>query len=789
MEKKNRAGSMGVEFASLGFDEIVSAITERANTPGGQKRALASAQAVDVQEATRRLDETGAMLKLMERRPDFNIEPCEDVTGLLSKAIKSAILTGAQLRSFVPPLRTGASLVTIFKVEIDDEIDPIRSEIPSVPGFAELIDETIDEQGQVRPDATPGIERLYKALNGLRRSIRDRAENMLKDPKLAPMLQDDYVTVRDNRFVLPIKAERQSHVKGIVHDSSNSGQTFYIEPTQLVDLNNRLRTVEMELEDEIAKLLGELSAMVAGEAEAIGEIYSAICSLDQIMARARLAAEFNLTRPVFSDQLKLVNAAHPIMLLKNKNVVRNEISIPRGARALIVSGPNTGGKTVALATIGLTAVMAKSGLYIPAGEGSKLPFYNKIFADIGDNQSITDDLSTFSGHLKSINEIVRRAGAGSLALLDELMISTDPKEGSALAMAVVEKLVENGVDVVVTTHFSDLKVMAQTGDLYHNVSMEFDAERAIPTYLMIKGAPGESSALAVAEKLELDGSIIAGARRRLDGSDERIEKTLAELRNQKKALANAAREADKALAEAERNRADTEKARVEMETRRSEIAKTAKRKISGDIAEARRIINELVAEARGAKGSKAALKKSVEKLESITSDVRSSITPVERIARDELRAGDEVYLIPLERKGVLSSDPAGGKAEAVLGSIRMTVALSDLVGVRRGSEITPGDKRKTIRFKSTAGTDVSCEEELNIIGLRTDEAIEKVEKFLDSVFRGARDTIRIIHGSGTGALRTAVHEYLVSSPYISSYRLAEPNEGGEGATEVTLKKD
>jgi len=788
MEKKKRAGNLGVEFASLGFDKIVLAITERANTQGGKKRALASAPAIDIKEASVQLDETGAMLKLIESRPDFHIEPCEDVTGLLSKAGKSAILTGAELRSFIPLLRTGMSLVIIFKADTGDEINPIRAEIPSVPGFAELIDETIDEQGQVRPDATPGIERLYKALNGLRRSIRDRAESLLKDPQLAPMLQDDYVTVRDNRFVLPIKAERQAHVKGIIHDSSNSGQTFFIEPAELVDLNNRLRTVEMELEDEIAKLLGELSAMVAGEAEAIEEIYSAICRLDQIMARARLATDFNLTRPVFRGRLKLINAAHPIMLLERKDVVRNEISIPEGARALIVSGPNTGGKTVTLATIGLAAVMAKSGLYIPAGEGSSLPFYNEIFADIGDSQSITDDLSTFSGHLKSINEIIRRAGPGSLALLDELMISTDPKEGSALAIAVVEKLVENGADVVVTTHFSDLKVMAQTGDYFHNVSMEFDVDRAVPTYQVIKGAPGESSALAVAEKLKLDASIVAGARSRLDGSDERIEKTLSELRNQKKSLENAVREADKALAEAERNRADTEKARVEMETRRSEIARTAKRKISGDIARARRIINELVAEARGAGGSRESLKKSVEKLESITSDVRNSITPVERIARDELKTGDEVYLIPLERKGVLSSDPVGGKAEVVLGSIRMTVATSDLVGIRRRSEMLAG-KRKTVKFKSTADRDVSFEEELNILGLRTDEAIEKVEKFLDSVYGGDRGAVLIIHGSGTGALRSAVHEYLVSSPYISDYRLAEPNEGGEGATVVTLKKD
>jgi DNA mismatch repair protein MutS2 len=786
-QKTKTASDFTIGFTSLGFDGIVSAVVARANTTGGKSSALVSTPASDVQAAIALLDETGAMLSLMERRPDFNIEPCDDVCGLLSKVGKSIVLPGAELRSFTPLLRASVLLNRIFDADTGDDIDSIRVEIPSVPGLGELIDESIDDQGQVRPDATPEIERLYSSLNALRRSIRERAEQMLKDPKMEPLLQDNYVTLRDNRFVLPIKAERQSHVKGIIHDSSNSGQTFYIEPGELVDLNNKLRTVEMELSDEIEKLLKDLSAMLAAESDAIEEIYFAVCRLDYISARARLAKDFDLTRPLFTDRLELKDAAHPLMLLEKKDVVRNDISIPHGARALIVSGPNTGGKTVALATIGLSAVMAKTGLFIPAEEGSKLPFYNEIFADIGDNQSISDDLSTFSGHLKSINEIVRLAGPGSLALLDELMISTDPKEGSALAMAVVEKLVSNGADVVVTTHFGELKVMAQTGDLYHNVSMEFDADRAIPTYQMIKGAPGESSALAVAESLNLDPSIVAGARRRLDGSDERMAIVLAELRDQKKIVERSGREATKALDEAKRQRADAQKAKEEAESIRVEIARTAKRKISRDIAEARRVINELVEEARGSKGSKSALNKTVEKLESIASGVRDSIAPVERIGKDELRSGDEVYLIALERKGILSSDPNGGKAELVMGSIRMTVAISDLVGVRRGSEIR-GVKGKAVRIKSVIDTDVSDEEELNILGLRTDEGVEKVEKFLDSAYGGGRTTIRIIHGSGTGALRAALHEYLTRSPYIDDYRLGGQHEGGDGATVITLKK-
>ena len=574
----------------LGLIEVIDAVAIRANTPGGKQTITSAVMAPDKGSAMGALDETSAMITLMTLHPEFDIEPCEEVAELLARARKSALLEGSQLRKFIPILNSGASLSSLFETEDNPIIDPIRVDIPSAPGLGELIDESIDEEGRVRVEATPRIEELHKSISSISRRIRDKAEKLLKDPDISPMLQDEYVTLRDNRFVLPIRAEHKSHVDGIIHDSSNSGQTFYIEPKFLVELNNRLRTAEVELNIEIERLLNELTSMVAQEADAIGEIYTSICQLDAISARARFSMDHACSRPLLEGGLNLASVAHPVMLIDGKAAIRNDISIPVGAKALIISGPNTGGKTVALSIIGLCAVMSRIGLFIPADEGSSVPFYRNIFADIGDSQSLHDDLSTFSGHLKTVNEILNNADDQSLALLDELMINTDPKEGSALALAVVDNLVARGADVVVTTHFHDLKVLAQTQPQYHNVSMEFDRLEGKPTFQMITGAPGESSAIAVAEQLQLDPAVIASAKALLEGSDERIEKAMADLRNQKILLERASRNAQSALKEAERKRDEATKTLDELEVQKAELARMAKRKLSTDITSARRAI-------------------------------------------------------------------------------------------------------------------------------------------------------------------------------------------------------
>ncbi len=768
---------------SLGLAEVIEAVAARANTPGGKQTIASGQMAPDKEAALRLLDETSAMQTLLVLRPDFDIEPCEEIGDLLIKARKSATLEGGQLRKFIPVLKSGSSLAQLFETD-DRALDPIRVDIPTAPGLAEVIDESIDEEGKVRAGATPRIEELYNSISSISRKIRDKAESMLKDPQISSMLQDDFVTLRDNRFVLPIKAEHKSHLDGIVHDSSNSGQTFYIEPKFLVDLNNQLRTAEVELNVEIERLLGDLRSMIAQEADAIDEIYNAICQLDAISARARFCMDHGYIRPQIDGGLKLINTAHPVMLIDGKEAVRNDISIPAGAKALIISGPNTGGKTVALSIIGLCAVLIRIGLFIPADEGSSVPFYQNIFADIGDSQSLQDDLSTFSGHLKTVSEILNNAGAHSLALLDELMINTDPKEGSALALAVVDNLVARGADVVVTTHFHDLKVMAQAQPEYHNVSMEFDALQGVPTFRMITGAPGESSAVAVAEQLQLDPAVITSAKAFLQGSDERIEKAMANLREQKILLERANKNAQSALEEAERKRNEATRTLDDLEAQKAELARMAKRKLTGDITAARRAIAEIMEQAKASKKDQGALKQQLKKLDTITNDVRKAGVPEERISKDKLKAGDTVFVVPLDKKGKLTTDPIGGKVEVALGSVRMNIAVADLIGLESAGPQQLASKTKlpepTINESGTTA-------ELNIIGYRVDQAIDELERFLDGVARRNEEGCRIVHGKGTGALRSAVHEYLSSSSYVADFHTALQNEGGEGVTLVRFR--
>lgn len=773
-------------FEALGLDEIMAALISRANTAGGKAVVSSIAPFTTLKDAEIALDETEAMIRLMELRPDFDIAPCEDIRGLLTKTEKSQALTGEELRFFIPLLKTGEKLREMFETEGVNEENPLWIEIPPIHGLADLLEESIDEDGNVKPDATPEIERLHKSVNSLRRSIREKAESLLKDSGISSMLQDEYVTLRENRFVLPVKAEHKSHVEGIIHDSSNSGQTFFIEPKALVGLNNKLRTAEMELADEVARLLGELSAMIAEEADSIKGVYEAVTGLDEISARARLALELQCSRPILGKRLYLKNAVNPVMALEDKEAVANDMEMPEGARALVISGPNTGGKTVALKTIGALSLMAKMGLFITAGEGSSLPFYNEVYVDIGDSQSIADDLSTFSAHLVTINGIIKSAKEGSLALLDELMVSTDPREGSALAVAVLDKLVAEGLDVVVTTHFNELKTLALSQPAYYNVSMEFDEEDASPTYRMVGGVPGASSALMVAGKLGMDRDIVASAKARLEGGDERIEKALEELSKEKVALERARREAQAALSEAERANEEARKIRDEIDERKKELAREAKRKLSMHVASAKREISEMLERLKTQASDRGALKKARESLEKMAAESREAAAPRESVPKDKLKEGDEVYVVPLEKRGKLASAPCEGKAEVAMGAMRVMVRLDDLIGVGEGGEV----KRQVYRrppVRTATGETQAAPAEIDLRGARAEEAVDRVEKFLDSAFNSGRERLRIIHGKGTGALREAIREYLAISPYVETFEGAEDREGGSGVTIVTLK--
>lgn len=770
--------------ALLGLDLAIARLAAKAVSAGGKSAAHGLRPVNAVEEAERLLDETSAMAALFKKRPDFAIEPFHEILPLLDKAKKNAALAGAEIRSFLPLLRTGERVKRIYQTEGLDESNPVWADLPAVLGLSDLIEEAIDDEGQVRPNATPEIERLFKAVNSARQAIHAKAEALLKDEGVASTLQDEYVTLREGRFVLPVKAEHKSHVDGIIHDSSHTGHTYFIEPKALVDMNNRLRSLEVELAGEVARLFADLTAMIAEEADSITTLYKGLTRLDLISARAAMAVDTGSTRPVFGRRLELKSARNPVMVLEGGKPTPNDMALPETARVLVISGPNTGGKTVAMKTIGALCMMARMGLFIPAAPGSILPFYRSIYADIGDSQSITDNLSTFSAHLLTIKEIITNAREDSLVLLDELMVSTDPKEGSALAAAVLDWLVKAGADVVVTTHFRELKALAQVERGYHNVAMQFDEEMGRPTYRMVSGVAGASSAIAVAERLGIPKDIVTTAKNRLEGGDERIEKAIAELRDEKIRLEDATRKARELESKTRKSLEDTEKVKEELIAQKEDLKKTAKRKMSADIQTARNEISKLLEATRARPGDRDAAKKTLVSLEKMAAEAREAAVPEERITKESLKPGDTVYVTALERKGVISAGPSEGRVDVEMGSMRITLKLDDVVGVGRGD--TNAGQQAPLSWKKEAGRDT--DNELDMRGMRVDEAIDLLDKQLDSMMEtGDNRPLRIIHGKGTGALRAAVKKYLSESPYVGDFRPGEQSEGGDGVTVAKLK--
>jgi DNA mismatch repair protein MutS2 len=724
------------------------------------------------------------MVALFKRRPDFAIEPFDEILPLLDKAIKRATLAGLEIRAFLPLIRSSEKIRRIYLAVQLNEASPIWADLPAALGLSELIDDAIDDEGQVRPNATPEIERLFKAVNSARQSIRAKAEALLRDEAVMSMLQDEYVTLREGRFVLPVKAEHKSHVDGIIHDSSHTGHTYFIEPKALVEMNNRLRSLEMELAVEVARLFADLTAMIAGEADSITALYKEVTRLDLISAKATIAVETESTRPLFGRRLELKSARNPVMVLEGGTPIPNDMAMPESARVLVISGPNTGGKTVAMKTIGALCMMARMGLFIPSAEGSTLPFYRSIFADIGDSQSISDNLSTFSAHLMTMKDIIANAREGSLVLLDELMVSTDPKEGSALAAAVLDWLVKAGADIVVTTHFRELKALAQVERGYHNVAMQFDDEMGSPTYRMVSGVAGASSAIAVAERLGLPKEIITSAKNRLEGGDERIEKAIAELREEKIRLEDATRKAQELEVKTRQSLEESERVKEELIAQKEDLKKNAKRKLSADIQTARNEISKLIEETRARPGDREILKKNIASLEKMAVEAREAAVPEERIAGDSLKPGDTVYVTALERKGVVITGPSDGRVDVEMGSMRITLKLDDVVGVGRPGK--DAGQQAPASWKKEAGRDTDLE--LDMRGMRAEESLDLLEKQLDTMMETGDDRpLRIIHGKGTGALRMAVKKYLSESPYIGEFRAGEQSEGGDGVTVAKLK--
>ena len=667
---------------------------------------------------------------------------------------------------------------------------------PADPLRRELEADILSEE-EIADSASPGLAKVRREL----RTISDRIHNELNALLLKnrDYLQDAVVTMRDGRYCLPVKAEHKSQVSGIVHDQSGSGKALFIEPMSVVRLNNEWRELEIREQKEIEAVLADLSGKTVSWGEAVCDDYRLLTELDFIFAKARLSRSDKGVAPELSEGrlLDLKKARHP--LLDPKTVVPIDVRLGGDYDQLIITGPNTGGKTVSLKTVGLLALMGQSGLHIPAAVNSRIPVFKEVFADIGDEQSIEQSLSTFSSHMKNIVEIMAKADPDSLCLFDELGAGTDPTEGAALAMAILSRLHTDAIRTMATTHYSELKIYALNTEGVENASCEFDVATLRPTYRLLVGIPGKSNAFAIAKKLGLDETIIEEAGSYINSNEEAFEDVIAELDRQR-------REMEKAEAEIRRLKRDTEQMQKEAEQRRGSMEAQREKLLREAREEARAILQEAKDKADQAIKD---LRKSGQSVGREQEDIRSALrlavqdtdeklAEADAAARKQrqvtvtekkLRLGDTVHVHSLGLKGtVLSLPDAKGDLTVQMGILKSKVNASDVELVPEATTTLEGRRHVGNGGGNTFQKALTIRPEINLIGQTTDEAVMNLEKYIDDAYLAHMEKIRIIHGRGTGALKGAVTKALQKNRYIKSFESAPFNEGGYGATVAYLKK-
>ena len=766
----------------LDYPKIISELADLAATTIGKEITLAIkpyTQFMRVKHELRETSEAYAMLNLA-KEPSFG--GVRDIRQAIALAEKGATLEGIDLLAIADTLRATLKMAQYLDGCGYPWLEQLGFRLSPLPFLYRAIEETFDDQGEVIDTASAELEKIRKELRIATNRLEEKMNSMIRSAEFRKYLQDPIITRRGERMVIPVKQEFRGMVPGIIHDQSASGATLFIEPAAVVELNNNIRILKEQEFEEVQRILKELSWQVGDNKDKLMLNIETLGRLDFAFAKARYALKLKATEPEITEggYFQVDKARHPLI---KGNVVPIDFTLGRDFHTIVVTGPNTGGKTVTLKTIGLMVLMAQSGLYIPAREGSKLAFRTAVYADIGDEQSIEQSLSTFSSHLTNIIAILNKADASSLALFDELGAGTDPQEGAALAMAILTELHNRGVYTVATTHYSDLKSFAYLTEGVENASVEFDPETLSPTYRLLIGIPGRSNALNIASRLGLDKKIIDYARSKV--STETIEAgALIERLEENRRISEEYREETQRLKEeAAKLKSQYEKAKKDLENERQELVKKNASQVLAEIEKNKKELEQLIAEIRESKSLDDAkeLRRLVEEEEKKRKDQvfeaekkRRSLKP-----REELVEGQQVLLRQSNLPAVILQIE-GNKALVQAGIMKINVPLVDLEPMEKEVEKKPSISRYNLG-KATIGI------ELNVIGKTVDEAIDDIDRYLDSAILAGLASVRIIHGKGTGALRKGIQEFLRSHPSVKGFRDGGQGEGGIGATVVDLQ--
>lgn len=621
--------------------------------------------------------------------------------------------------------------------------------------------------------------------------------NSMVNGSVRNYLQDAVITTRDGRYCIPVKAEYKGQVPGMVHDQSSTGSTFFIEPAAVVSLNNQLRELEIEEQKEIAVILANLSAETGAHTLEIAENQRIMTQLDFIFAKASLAMDQNASRPLFNDEhiVRIRQGRHP--LLDRKKVIPIDVELGKNFDLLVITGPNTGGKTVCLKTVGLFTLMGQAGLHIPALDRSQLSVFTEVFADIGDEQSIEQSLSTFSSHMTSIVSILAKADADSLCLFDELGAGTDPTEGAALAIAILNYLHDRGIRTMATTHYSELKIYALSTKFVENACCEFDVETLRPTYRLLIGIPGKSNAFAISKKLGLSDEIIEAAKEQIDEQDVSFEDVISDLEKSRVTIEKERREIEDYKKEIEALRHKLQEKNDKIDQTRDRILREANEKARDILREAKDTADETIRifQKAGPGASMKDLEQARQKLRSNIDDKNSKLSVAAKdkpkapaLKPEQLKKGDAVRIVSMGLKGTVSSLPdAKGNLFVQCGIMRTSTNIKDLVRIEEATITTP-TMSKTNTGKLRMSKSFSVSPEINLLGKTVDEALAALDKYLDDAYLAHLENVRVVHGKGTGALRKAIQQHLKRIKYVKSFRQGEYGEGDAGVTIVEFKK-
>ena len=788
-------------LTTLEYTKIIDLLTEKADSEPGKKLCRDLVPSTDLSAIRTAQRETKDALVRLFRIGSTSFGSNRDLGFSIRSLEIGSSLSMSELLKLASFLDNVNRIKTYGKKEREDlpndSLDAYFEGLTPMTQLANEINRCILSEEEMADDASPRLKSIRRSKLSTNEKIHSQLTSMVNGA-YRTFLQDAVITMRDNRYCIPVKAEYKSQVSGMVHDQSSTGSTFFIEPAAVVNLNNQLKELDLKEQEEIEVILGDLSSQAAVHTSELAADQKIMTTLDFIFAKAKLAMEQNATEPIFNTEhyIQIRKGRHP--LLDKKKAVPIDVRLGKDFDLLVITGPNTGGKTVSLKTVGLFTLMGQAGLHIPALDRSELSIFSEVYADIGDEQSIEQSLSTFSSHMTRVVHILQHADADSLCLFDELGAGTDPTEGAALAIAILNYLHDRGIRTMATTHYSELKIYALSTNFVENACCEFDVETLRPTYRLLIGIPGKSNAFAISSKLGLSDEIINAAKEQISKEDESFEDVIADLEQSRVTIEKEQQEIAEYKERIRTLQEQLQKKNEKIDQAKDKILRDANEKARAILQEAKDVADETIRDFNkvGASADIKELEKKRQKVRDKINEKNGKLAlgnnqkkPANQKTVDpkKLKKGDSVKIISMNLKGIVNTLPdARGNLFVQCGIMRMQTNINDLVPVKEETITAPALQRtNTGKLKMSKSFSVSSE--INLLGCTVDEAIAKLDKYLDDAYLAHLPSVRVVHGKGTGALRNAVQSHLKRLKYVKEYRLGEYGEGDAGVTIVTFK--